>query len=135
MPQSKCNCKFKYIYVLCVIKYKYTFFQIQIPGFARLSNVEFFHTGQEGYTAIYDPRFSLAFLSVGDINEIRPSRVSECSFHYGFSTAIGVIGTNKLMVEDNVIYETVSDGKIHYLKLQNVVFNYLFYHFFKYDIV
>ena len=36
-----------------------TFQGTQNTGFARFSGVEFFNTGQEGFTESYDPRFSL----------------------------------------------------------------------------
>ncbi|MBN3294524.1 PKHL1 protein, partial [Polypterus senegalus] len=62
-------------------------------GAARLSNVEFYHTGQNGY-----------------ISENITSYIQGCSFHQGFSPAIGILGTNKLSVDDNIIYFTVGQG-------------------------
>ncbi|XP_033757813.1 fibrocystin-L-like [Pecten maximus] len=76
-------------------------------GYARLSNVEFFHTGQEGYTEFYDARFSLTFLDGGTVSNIKPSYINKCAFHNGFSPAIGVFGTHSLPIEDNVIHHTV----------------------------
>ncbi|XP_069121982.1 fibrocystin-L-like [Argopecten irradians] len=76
-------------------------------GFARLSNVEFFHTGQEGYTEFYDARFSLTFLDGGTVSNIKPSYVNKCAFHNGFSPAIGVFATHSLPIEDNVVHHTV----------------------------
>ncbi|XP_021347967.1 fibrocystin-L-like [Mizuhopecten yessoensis] len=76
-------------------------------GYARLSNVEFFHTGQEGYTEFYDARFSLTFLDGGTVTSIKPSYVNKCAFHNGFSPAIGVFGTHSLPIEDNVVHHTV----------------------------
>ncbi len=79
-------------------------------GYARLSDVEFYHTGQEGWTDSYDPRYSLAFLNAGEVSDAKPSYISKCTFHHGFSPAIGVFGTDKLPIEDNVIYHTVGSG-------------------------
>ncbi|XP_021354106.1 fibrocystin-L-like [Mizuhopecten yessoensis] len=76
-------------------------------GYARLSNVEFFHTGQESYTEFYDARFSLTFLDGGTVSNIKPSSVNKCAFHNGFSPAIGVYGTHGLPIDDNVLHHTV----------------------------
>ncbi|XP_069115224.1 fibrocystin-L-like [Argopecten irradians] len=79
----------------------------QYIGFARLSNVEFFHTGQEGFTEFYDARFSVTFLDGGTVNNIKPSYIRKCAFHNGFSPAIGVFGTHNLPIEDNIVHHTV----------------------------
>ncbi|XP_060603397.1 fibrocystin-L-like isoform X3 [Ruditapes philippinarum] len=79
-------------------------------GYARLSNVEFYHTGQEGYTDEYDPRFSVAFVAVGTVSDIRPSIVTKCSFHNGFNTAIGAFGTSSLNIMDNVVFGSIGNG-------------------------
>ncbi|KAL4228553.1 Fibrocystin-L [Mactra antiquata] len=79
-------------------------------GYARLSNVEFYHTGQEGFTEEYDPRFSLAFLNTGTVDNVKPSSVTKCSFHHSFSTGIGVFGTNGLNVTDNIVTGSVGHG-------------------------
>ncbi|XP_040210792.1 fibrocystin-L-like [Rana temporaria] len=78
-------------------------------GNARIANVEFYHSGQEGYRDPIDPRYSLAFLNLGEVlsNE---SYVKGCAFHNGFSPAIGVFYTNGLNVDNNVIYFTVGEG-------------------------
>ncbi|XP_061110160.1 fibrocystin-L-like isoform X2 [Conger conger] len=78
-------------------------------GSAQIRNVEFYHTGQEGYRDFYDPRYSVAFLNLGDISN-DDSYIQGCAFHHGFSPAIGVFGTNGLSVDDNVIYFTVGEG-------------------------
>ena len=80
-------------------------------GFARISNVEFYHTGQKGWTDEYDPRFSIAFLDIGVIDDVKPSYVRKCAFHHGFSPAIGTFGVSKLNVTDNVIHHTVGSCK------------------------
>ncbi|XP_040210574.1 fibrocystin-L-like [Rana temporaria] len=78
-------------------------------GNARIANVEFYHSGQEGYRDPIDPRYSLAFLNLGEVlsNE---SYVKGCAFHDGFSPAIGVFNTNGLNIDDNVIHFTVGEG-------------------------
>ncbi|XP_053372863.1 fibrocystin-L-like [Mercenaria mercenaria] len=79
-------------------------------GYARLSNVEFYHTGQEGFTDEYDPRYSLAYLATGSVSHVKPSFVSKCSFHNGFSTAIGAFGIASLNITDNVIFGAIGHG-------------------------
>ncbi|XP_019729703.1 PKHD1 like 1, tandem duplicate 1 [Hippocampus comes] len=80
---------------------------IDFRGKAQLWNVEFFHSGQEGWTDEYDPRYSVAFIGLGRAND---SSIQGCSFHSGFSPAIGVFRTDDLAIEDNVIHHTVGDG-------------------------
>ncbi|XP_043922185.1 fibrocystin-L-like [Protopterus annectens] len=84
---------------------------VQLRGAARIRNVEFYHTGQEGYRDSFDPRYSLAFLNLGQTSQ-NESYVQGCSFHHGFSPAIGVFGTNGLDIDDNIIYFTVGEGII-----------------------
>lgn len=79
-------------------------------GYARLFNVEFAFTGQEGWVEAFDPRFSLAFVDTGDVTANRPSAVIGCSFHNGFSTAIGLFSVNKMTIRDNVIHHVVREG-------------------------
>ncbi|KAJ8334858.1 hypothetical protein SKAU_G00404970 [Synaphobranchus kaupii] len=81
----------------------------QYRGRAQIRDVEFYHTGQEGYRDFNDPRYSVAFLDLGDIST-NESYIQGCAFHRGFSPAIGVFGTNGLSVDDNVIYFTVGEG-------------------------
>uniref|UniRef100_A0A3Q2Z1Q4 PKHD1 like 1, tandem duplicate 1 n=1 Tax=Hippocampus comes TaxID=109280 RepID=A0A3Q2Z1Q4_HIPCM len=76
---------------------------------AQLWNVEFFHSGQEGWTDEYDPRYSVAFIGLGRAND---SSIQGCSFHSGFSPAIGVFRTDDLAIEDNVIHHTVGDIRV-----------------------
>ncbi|XP_022094388.1 fibrocystin-L-like [Acanthaster planci] len=90
------------------------FFQsgTEYKGYARISNVQFFHTGQLGWSDSFDPRYSLAYLDIGRVTEKLPSYVKGCSFHNGFSPAIGVFGTDGLLVKDNVIHHTVGPSVI-----------------------
>ncbi|KAL4228989.1 Fibrocystin-L [Mactra antiquata] len=79
-------------------------------GYARLSNVEFYHTGQEGFIEEYDPRFSVSFVAVGTVSNVKPSIVTQCSFHNGFNTAVGAFGIGSLEISDNVVFGTVGHG-------------------------
>ncbi|XP_069815730.1 fibrocystin-L-like [Dendropsophus ebraccatus] len=78
-------------------------------GSARIENVEFYHSGQEGYRDPTDPRYSLAFLYLEEIST-NESYVRGCAFHHGFSPAIGVFYSNGLDIDDNAIYFTVGEG-------------------------
>ncbi|XP_078542271.1 fibrocystin-L [Lissotriton helveticus] len=92
-----------------VLVSKFTYNNYEYRGSARISNVEFYHSGQEGYRDDYDPRYSVAFLNLDEINS-NESYVQGCAFHNGFSPAIGVFGTNGLNVDDNIIHFTVGEG-------------------------
>ena len=76
-----------------------------------MSNVEFIHTGQEGFTESYDARFSLAYIAVGTVSNVKPSAVMKCSFHKGFNSAVGAFGIGSLNITDNVVHHTVGNGK------------------------
>ncbi|KAM4704928.1 fibrocystin-L [Rhinophrynus dorsalis] len=82
---------------------------VEYKGSARIENVEFYHTGQEGFRDPDDPRYSLAFLYLGEVLK-NTSYVRGCAFHDGFSPAIGVFSTNGLDIDDNVIHFTVGEG-------------------------
>ncbi|XP_054766411.2 fibrocystin-L-like [Lytechinus pictus] len=80
-------------------------------GSGHFANIEFKLTGQEGWTDFYDPRYSLAFLDIGDVLEDAvPSYVHSCTFHNGFSLAIGVFGTDNIEIDNNVIHHSVGSG-------------------------
>uniref|UniRef100_A0A8C6RMA5 Fibrocystin-L n=1 Tax=Nannospalax galili TaxID=1026970 RepID=A0A8C6RMA5_NANGA len=79
-------------------------------GNARISNVEFYHSGQEGFRDSTDPRYSVTFLNLGQSQERGLSYVRGCAFHQGFSPAIGVFGTDGLDIDDNIIHFTVGEG-------------------------
>lgn len=78
-------------------------------GSVLLSGVEFKHCGQLGFTAHDDPRFALALLNVG---ESRSSYITDCSFHDGFNTALGIFSTDMVEVSRNVIHGTVGPSMI-----------------------
>lgn len=84
---------------------------VTIVGSANLGNVEFYHSGQEGYTAKYDPRYSLAYLNLENPDSDKPNKVIGCSFHDGFAPAIGLLNTHSATLEDNIIHHTVGQGK------------------------
>nr|XP_045000409.1 fibrocystin-L [Jaculus jaculus] len=79
-------------------------------GNARISNVEFYHSGQEGFRDSTDPRYSITFLNLGQVQEHGSCYVRGCAFHHGFSPAVGVFGTDGLDIDDNIIHFTVGEG-------------------------
>lgn len=81
-------------------------------GSANIHNVEFYHSGQEGFTAPYDPRYSLVYLDLGVTDTSKPNIVQGCSFHDGFSPAIGVYNSHGVLIDDNIIHHTVGQGKL-----------------------
>ncbi|KAA0710211.1 Fibrocystin-L Polycystic kidney and hepatic disease 1-like protein 1 [Triplophysa tibetana] len=81
---------------------------ITYRGKAQIRNVEFYRTGQEGWNDPSDPRYSLAFLNLGNVGN--DSYIKGCAFHDGFAPAIGVFGTDGLNIDDNVIHHTVGEG-------------------------
>ncbi|XP_034748677.1 fibrocystin-L-like [Etheostoma cragini] len=87
----------------------YSWAGINYKGKAQIRNVEFFRSGQEGWTDYTDPRYSVAFLNLGEVSG-NDSYIQGCAFHDGFAPAIGVFGTDKLNVDDNVVYRTVGEG-------------------------
>nr|XP_014351910.1 PREDICTED: fibrocystin-L [Latimeria chalumnae] len=93
-----------------VLVSKFTSNSREYKGYARISNVEFYHSGQEGYRDFTDPRYSVAFLNLGEIVGNDSSYLRGCAFHHGFSPAIGVFGTDGLDIDDNVIHFTVGEG-------------------------
>uniref|UniRef100_A0AAQ5X4Y6 Polycystic kidney and hepatic disease 1 (autosomal recessive)-like 1 n=1 Tax=Amphiprion ocellaris TaxID=80972 RepID=A0AAQ5X4Y6_AMPOC len=82
----------------------YSWEGVDYRGKAQIKNVEFYRSGQEGWTDYSDPRYSLAFVNLGE------SYVKGCGFHDGFSPAIGVFGTEGLNIDDNVVYHTVGEA-------------------------
>ncbi|XP_071944841.1 fibrocystin-L-like [Antedon mediterranea] len=102
---------------------KYNQYGIEYKGYAKISNVEFKHSGQEGWTDFYDPRYSVAFLDIGEVTVESPSFVRECTFHNGFSPAIGVFGTSGLTIQDNVIHHTVGAGIIAWGRDHKILHN------------
>jgi len=79
-------------------------------GVVSLSGVGFKACGQLGYRDDYDSRFALVFLNLMGIG-VR-SNVTQCSFVDGYSPAIGVLNSNGISVEDNVIHGTVGASMI-----------------------
>ncbi|XDV34188.1 hypothetical protein PO909_004380 [Leuciscus waleckii] len=81
---------------------------IDYRGKAQIRNVQFYHTGQEGWNDLSDPRYSLVFYNLGGV--VGESYIKGCAFHDGFAPAIGVFGTDRLSIDDNVIHHTVGEG-------------------------
>eukprot|EP00062_Callorhinchus_milii_P017054 gi/632969110/ref/XP_007900907.1/ PREDICTED: LOW QUALITY PROTEIN: fibrocystin-L [Callorhinchus milii] len=88
----------------------FTINRLKYKGYARINNVEFYHSGQKGYEDYFDPRYSVAFLNLGQISGNDASYIRGCAFHHGFAPAIGVFGTDGLDVDDNIIHHTLGDG-------------------------
>ena len=84
---------------------------VNVSGYARLSNVEFIHTGQDGFTETYDARFSVAYIATGTVSNVKPSSVTKCSFHDSFNSAVGAFGISGLHITDNVVYNVLGNGK------------------------
>jgi len=105
-PSSLPMCRYS---LVCLLLTRAAIFK----GWARISNVEFFRTGQEGWTERWDPRFSLAWVNTGPHVDKRPSYVNCSAFHDGYSTAIGLFGASDIAVLDNVVHRTIHDGKLH----------------------
>lgn len=81
------------------------FDQIWYVGSAKISGVEFKGCGQAGFTEEFDPRFALAILSV--TSRGNESYVQHSSIHNGYNTGIGVFGTSGVIIDNNVIHDTV----------------------------
>ena len=85
-------------------------------GYGRFANVEFDVAGQDGWYDPWDPRFSLAFLDVGDSTDsggksnAPESYVKKCAFNYNYNSALGLFGANNMAIEDNVIFTFINDG-------------------------
>ncbi|XP_048215228.1 fibrocystin-L isoform X1 [Perognathus longimembris pacificus] len=94
----------------CILVGSFTGNMMTFKGNARISNVEFYHSGQEGFRDSTDPRYAITFLNLGPVQEHGVSYVRGCSFHHGFSPAIGVFGTDGLDIDDNIIHFTVGEG-------------------------
>ncbi|XP_074659740.1 fibrocystin-L-like [Tubulanus polymorphus] len=87
---------------------------------ARIWYTEFYRSGQYGWTERHDPRYSVAFLNIGTATADSPSSVISCAFHHGYSTAIGVFGSNNITIFDNVVHRPVGTG-IQIEGIQNTI--------------
>ncbi|XP_021358207.1 fibrocystin-L-like [Mizuhopecten yessoensis] len=99
--------KFNVVITLTNITYNGYIYRMQVSaGYASFGNVEFFHTGQFRYSLF--PHYpSLTYRNVGTVTEDKSSFVTKCTFHHGFSSAVGVYGTNSLVVTGNVMHHSV----------------------------
>lgn len=82
-----------------------------IIGYARISNVEFVRSGQEGYIDPWDSRSAVAFIDAGTVSDIKPSYVRHCAFHHSYAPSVTAYGTNNLPIEWNVMADNVWFGK------------------------
>jgi hypothetical protein len=73
-------------------------------GYARLSNVEFVHPGQFFRGSSDDSTYGITISDLGAYNYSRPTYVRSCSFHHGYSAAIGIMGSSSVPIENNVLY-------------------------------
>ena len=71
-------------------------------------SVEFRHCGQGGKHSPYDPRYSIAFRSSRETSV--GSYIRDCSIHHGYSTAVGVHGSNGVTLSRNVVWRTVDSA-------------------------
>lgn len=60
------SCSFSKIFILFQEK-KCNSSLPTLPGNARISNVEFYHSGQEGFRDSTDPRYAVTFLNLGQV--------------------------------------------------------------------
>ena len=79
-------------------------------GYARLDNVQFQTAGQEGYRQAYDPRYQLTFHDVGEVSDLKHSRVDSCSFDVSHGAHIGVFSKEGVTINNNVMYMSVKTG-------------------------
>ena len=93
-------------------------------GYARLSNVEFYHSGQYNRDVEVDTPFGVMISNLGAYNSQRPTYLRSCAFHHGYYAAIGILGSSSIPIENNVIYRTL-DYSIYLEGDSNIVRNNL----------
>jgi hypothetical protein len=76
-------------------------------GFMRTTNTEFIHHGQFSRMASDDQKFGILFSNLQEYNSSRPTYIRNSSFHHGYYAAIGILGSNGLPIENNVIYHSI----------------------------
>ena len=76
-------------------------------GFIRVSNVEFNLFGQYSTYSGSDHAYGILFSNLGNFNPIRPSYLTNSAFHNGFSSAIGILGSNGISITNNVFHRTL----------------------------
>ena len=98
-------------------------------GYARLSNVEFYHPGKFFRGTSDDSTYGIIMSNLGDYNYSRPTYVRSCAFHHGFTAAIGIFGSNSIPIENNVIYRTLDfaiwvEGNSNIIRHNLIALNY-----------
>ncbi|XP_052245987.1 fibrocystin-L-like isoform X3 [Dreissena polymorpha] len=79
-------------------------------GYIRARYAKFDFMGQDGYTESYDPRFAIAYVATGPVNDVKPSLVQGCAFVSLDSTAVGAFGATDLEISNNVVVNPVGNG-------------------------
>ena len=76
-------------------------------GYARVSNTEFVHPGQFDRTSGDDVKVGILFSNLAAFNESRSSYVRNSAFHHGLGTALSLIGSDGILIENNVLHKTL----------------------------
>ncbi|XP_050685917.1 fibrocystin-L-like isoform X2 [Eriocheir sinensis] len=76
---------------------------VDYVGSVQLDGVLLDNMGQESFTSLDDPRYALAIVGLGAVED-DSSYVSRSSFSISYNVALGLLGTSNVNVEDNVIY-------------------------------
>lgn len=85
-------------------------FTLYYKGYARISNTEFVHPGQFSRNSDDDSKFGILYSDLLAYDYIRPSYVTDSSFHHGLGTAIGIFGSSSIPITNNVIYYTINNA-------------------------
>lgn len=89
-------------------------------GFMRCTNTEFVHHGQFSRLAGDDRKFGVLFSNLQEYNFSRPSYVNNSVFHHGYFEAIGIISSNGIPIDNNIIYHSL-DYSIYVQKSHSTV--------------
>ncbi|KAG0718999.1 Fibrocystin-L [Chionoecetes opilio] len=92
-----------------IVVSKRTVGDVEYVGSAQLDGVELRNMGQEGFTDLDDPRYSLAYVGLGTL-DTDSSYVKRSSFNLNYNVALGLLGTSGMQVEDNVVYYALDSG-------------------------
>ena len=87
---------------------QYSYKNFEYNGRVQFDSAKLPYCGQGGYFAPRDSRYSIAFKDMSDGSH--SSYIHQCSSHHGFNTAIGLHRSNRVVLEDNVIYCTTDSS-------------------------
>ncbi len=79
-------------------------------GFARISNCEMVHPGQFSRNSGEDAQYGVLISNQGEFNKTRPTYIKSSSFHHGFGVAIGILSSDGIPIENNVIHKVIDFG-------------------------